>query len=890
MIKKVRLNISGMTCASCVRIIEDSLGKHKGVQNVQVNLGSETANIEYDDQKTSVDDLEKVIGEVGYAVRQENAVLKVGGMTCATCVATVESALKRTGKAAEVTVNLASEKAYVSFNPSVTDLVTLKKAIEDSGYKYLGLEGEETAELEKAARMADLAQKRNRFVLGFAVGIPLMILMYVHIHLPFPMAYLMFAVTTPVFIYVSLPIFTAGYRALKNKNLNMDVMYSMGIGVAYISSLLGTFEILLSRDFLFYESALMLASFLTFGRYLETRAKGKTSDSIRKLIGLQPDEATVVRNGKDETIPVEDVLIDDEVIVRPGERIPVDGTVIDGSSYVNESMITGEPAPVRKSPKDNVVGGTVNKNSVLRIRATRIGKDTVLAQIIRLVETAQGSKPPVQRIADRVVSYFIPVVLLIAITSFAIWYFIIGSSLLFSLTRLISVLVVACPCALGLATPTAVTVGIGRGAELGILVKNGEALELSEKITTVMFDKTGTLTKGLPEVTEMVTFGVSEPRLLEIAGSLEKDSLHPIAEAIVRTAEGRKVTLAKIENFDTVEGKGVKGILDGEAALAGSRALMEDNRIPIPEGAEVRITEIVETGKSITFVSYAGEMVGVIGVADSLKESAIKAVEHMKDLRLDVIMVTGDNRKSAETMAKKIGISRVLAEVLPDDKANEVKRLQEAKEIVSFVGDGINDAPALAQADVGIAIGTGTDVAIETGDIILMKGELTDGVAAIQLARKVMSRIKQNLFWAFAYNTALIPVAAGLLYPVFGIDFRPELAGFAMAMSSVTVVTLSLMLKGYTPMAKRTTSRKEDSGESLNEKGQQELETKRHGQTGDEKEVIMAIDPICKMTVDEKTAQYKSEFEGKTYYFCAPGCKKKFDENPREYAEESKSE
>ncbi len=888
--RKVRLHISGMTCVSCARTIEESLGKHEGVQNVQVNAGSETADIEYDDQKTSVADLEKVVGDAGYGVRHENAVLKVGGMTCATCVATVENALKRTGKAAEVTVNLASEKAYVSFNPEITDLATLKKAINDSGYKYLGLEGEETTELEKAARMADLLQKRNRFILGFAVGIPLMILMYVHIHLPFPMAYLMFALATPVFIYVSLPIFTAAYRALKNRNLNMDVMYSMGIGVAYLSSLMGTFEILLSRDFLFYESALMLASFLTFGRYLETRAKGKTSDAMRKLIGLQPDEATVIRNGKEETMPVEDVIIGNEVIVRPGERIPVDGTVINGSSYVNESMITGEPAPVRKGPKDSVVGGTVNKNSVLRIRATRIGKDTVLAQIIRLVETAQGSKPPVQRIADRVVSYFIPVVLLIAISSFAVWYFVVGNSLLFSLTRLISVLVVACPCALGLATPTAVTVGIGRGAELGILVKNGEALELSEKITTVMFDKTGTLTRGLPEVTDVITFGVSETRLLEIAGSLEKDSLHPIAEAIVRTAEDRKVPLTKIENFDTVEGKGVKGILDGQVALVGSKTLMEDNGISNPESAEDRITAIAETGKSITFVAYAGEMVGVVGVADSLKESAIKAVEYIKDLRLDVIMVTGDNRQSAETIAKKIGISRVLAEVLPDDKANEVKRLQKAKEIVSFVGDGINDAPALAQADVGIAIGTGTDIAIETGDIILMKGELTDGVAAIQLARKVMSRIKQNLFWAFAYNTALIPVAAGLLYPVFGIDFRPELAGFAMAMSSVTVVTLSLMLKGYTPMAKRTTRRKEDSGERLDEKGEQESETKQHGRTGNEKEAIMAIDPICKMTVDEKTAQYKSDFEGKTYYFCAPGCKKKFDENPAKYVEELASQ
>lgn len=801
--KKVRLSIAGMTCASCVRTIEESLAKQNGVHDVHVNLGTETATVEYDDQRTVVADLERAVVEAGYTIRRENAVLKVGGMTCATCVATVENALKKTGRAAQVTVNLASEKAYVSFDPALTDLGLLKKAIEDSGYKYLGLEGEETAEIEKKARAADLAQKRNRFLVGFAVGIPLMILMYVHVKLPFPMAYSMFVVTTPAFLYVSLPIFTAAYRALKNRNLNMDVMYSMGIGVAYTSSLLGTFEIVLSRDFLFYESALMLASFLTFGRYLEARAKGKTSEAIKKLIGLQPKDATVIRNGKEETIPIEDVVIDNEVVVRPGERIPVDGIVMEGVSYVNESMITGEPEPVRKRPTDNVVGGTVNNNSVLRIKATRIGKDTVLAQIIKLVETAQGSKPPVQRIADRVVSYFIPAVLLIAVASFVIWYFIIGNTLLFSLTRLISILVVACPCALGLATPTAVTVGIGRGAELGILVKNGEALELSEKITTVVFDKTGTLTRGLPEVTDVITTGVDEMELLTIAGSLEKNSLHPIAEAIVRAAEERRISHKKIEDFDTVEGLGVKGILDGKVTLAGSRAFMEKNGIPLPEGIDGRVSTIAEGGKSVTFVSYDGRIAGVIGVADSIKTSTFSAVKYLKDLNLDVIMVTGDSKRSAEAIAKKIGIPNVLAEVMPGEKANEVKRLQGENRVVSFVGDGINDAPALAQADVGIAIGTGTDVAIETGDIVLMKGELTDGVAAIQLARKVMSRIKQNLFWAFAYNSALIPVAAGLLYPIFKIDFRPELAGFAMAMSSVTVVTLSLMLKRYTPEARQ---------------------------------------------------------------------------------------
>jgi len=817
--KEIRLNISGMTCASCVHTIEKALLKREGVHSVQVNLGSETASVQYDDEKIETAEIEKAVSDAGYDVRRESAILKIGGMTCATCVATVEKALKKSGGAAQVNVNLAAEKAYVTFNPGVTSVALLKRAVEESGYQYLGLEGEETAELEMKTRKTDLVRKRNRFILGFAVGIPLMVLMYLHIHPPFPMAYFMLVVTTPVFIYVSYPIFKGAYRALKNKNLNMDVMYSMGIGVAYVSSLLGTFQIVLSRDFLFYETALMLASFLTFGRYLEARAKGKTSDAIKKLIGLQPKQATVIRGGKEETIPIEDVGIDNEVIVKPGERIPVDGIVIVGISYVNESMITGEPVPVRKKPEDNVVGGTVNKNSVLRIRATRIGKDTVLAQIIRLVETAQGSKPPVQRIADRVVSYFIPAVLAIAIASFVLWYFVVGNTLLFSLTRLISVLVVACPCALGLATPTAVTVGIGRGAELGILIKNGEALELSEKITTIVFDKTGTLTRGLPEVTDLIPLGISESKLLEIAGSLEKNSLHPIAEAIVRHANEKNIALGNVKNFDTIEGKGVTGSLDGRVVLAGNKAMIEDNNISYPEETDGRISAIQEEGKSITLVSYDGKIMGIIGVADHIKESTFKAVRYMKDLNLEVIMMTGDNKRSAEAIAEKIGISRVLAEVLPEDKANEVKRLQEEKKIVSFVGDGINDAPALAQADVGIAIGTGTDIAIETGDIILMKGELTDGVAAIQLARKVMSRIRQNLFWAFAYNTALIPVAAGLLYPFFRIDFRPELAGFAMAMSSVTVITLSLLLKRYTPAAKGMTGR------------QGEKEKARHGET-----------------------------------------------------------
>jgi Cu+-exporting ATPase len=687
----------------------------------------------------------------------------------------------------------------------------LRKAIEEAGYQYLGLEGEETAELEKRVREKDLRSKRNRFIIGFAVSIPLMVMMYLRIRTPFPMAYFMLVVTTPPFIYIGYPIFKAAYRALRNRNLNMDVMYSMGIGVAYVASLLGTFELVLSRDFLFYEAALMLASFLTFGRYLEARAKGKTSEAIKKLIGLQPKKATVIRMGKEETIPIEDVVIDDEVIVKPGERIPVDGVVTEGSSYVDESMISGEPIPLLKKANSNTVGGTINKNGVLRVRATRVGRDTVLAQIINLVETAQGDKPPVQRIADRVVSYFIPSVLVFALLAFVVWYFLAGYTLLFALTRLISVLVIACPCALGLATPTAVTVGIGRGAELGILIRNGEALELSEKISTMVFDKTGTLTKGRPEVTDLVTLDITEEDLLRAAASLEKNSAHPLAEAVVTYARFKNIQTKHVKEFDTVEGKGVRGIIDGKETFVGNRVFMDESGVGWKDEIDAKVISLEQGGKSIIFVAQGSSLMGLIGVADPLKEETYVAIDQLRKLGLELIIVTGDNERTANAIAKSAGIDRVKAGVLPAEKANEVKRIQGEGKVVSFVGDGINDAPALAQADVGIAIGTGTDIAIESGDMILMQGEIIDAAAAIQLGRKVMSRIKQNLFWAFAYNTALIPVAAGVLYPLFKIAFRPELAGFAMAMSSVTVVTLSLFLKRYVPAAKRMKIGRSDS-------------------------------------------------------------------------------
>jgi len=801
--KKAELKISGMTCATCARTIEKSLLQLEDVSKAEVHLGNETAFVEYDSEKVKLAELEQAVADAGYRVIDEKVSLKVGGMTCATCVKTIENSLNKLDGVSSVDVNLSAERAYVTYNPRAITVTDMKRAIEEAGYQYLGAEGEEAEDLEKTVRDRELRAKISRVIVGFAIGIPLMILSHLRVTLPFPMSHMMLVVSTPAFIYVSHPIFRAAYRSLKNNHLNMDVMYSLGIGVAFVASLLGTFEVVLSKEFLFYETAVLLATFLTMGRYLEARAKGKTSDAIKKLMGLRPKTAVVIRDDAEVEIFIEDLQVGDIIVVKPGGRIPVDGQVVAGESYVDESMITGEPIPTLKQSEDDVVGGTLNTNSVIKFAATKIGKDTVLSQIIKLVQEAQGSKPPIQRIADRAVSYFIPIVLAIAILAFVVWYLVFGNTLLFALTAMISVLVIACPCALGLATPTAVTVGVGRGAELGVLVKNGEALEISEKLTTIVFDKTGTLTKGRPEVTDVVGIGIDDGVLLKLAASVEKNSQHPLAEAIVKKAAERDLEIEESRGFDTFGGKGVIAKVDGKEVLVGNRMLFEERNITYARDVEEKVIGLENEGKTAILVALDHSTCGIIAVADTVKETSQDAVKDLKNMNLDVVMITGDNARTAHAIAQEIGIEKVLAQVLPQDKAANVKELQRKGETVAFVGDGINDAPALAQADVGIAIGSGTDVAIESGEIVLMKDDPIDAVAAVQLSKKVISRIKQNLFWAFAYNTALIPVAAGILYPFFGITFRPEFAGLAMAMSSVTVVTLSLMLKGYIPPTKK---------------------------------------------------------------------------------------
>jgi len=811
--KRAELKVTGMACAACSAAIEKALMSQEGVLQAKVNLGTEIATVEYDPEKLKLADLEMAIKNAGYDVVDEKVVLKIGGMACAMCVGALETGLKRLDGVVDVRVNLASEKAYVSYNPRMVGLEDLKVAVADIGYQFLGLAGEEaSADQEKALLAKDLADKKRRIIIGFAVSLILMALMYLPVHHFIPMSIFMTApnfmnlfmlvVSAPAFIYVSLPIFRAAFRAMRNRSLDMDVMYAMGIGVAYGSSILGTFGIVLTSDFMFYETAIMLASFLTLGRFLEAKAKGSTSEAIRKLVGLQPKKATVLRDGSEIEVAVEEVVVGDQIQVKPGEKIPVDGLVLDGQSYVDESMITGEPVPVLKVVGQNVVGGTINKNGVLRFRATKVGRETILAQIISLVQEAQGSRPPIQRIADRAVSYFIPTILSIAALAFVYWYFIARETLLFSLTALISVLVVACPCALGLATPTAVTVGVGRGAEIGILIKSGEALEASEKLNSVAFDKTGTLTVGRPDVTDLTSFGIDEIDLLRLAANAEKGSEHPLAEAVVRKAQAQGISLIGATDFETLPGKGVLAKVDAKSVVVGNRLLFLERGIETPDELLAKASDFEKQGKTAILIALDGKGCGVLGIADKLKDSARRAVAELKKMGLGVVMITGDNLRSASAVANQLGIEQVLSEVLPEEKSKEIKRLQQGGRKVAFVGDGINDAPALAQADVGIAIGSGTDVAIETGEIVLMKDDLLDAVAAIQLSRKVISRIKLNIFWAFAYNALLVPVAAGALFPFYGITFRPEFAGLAMALSSVTVVSLSLLLKRYTPPAK----------------------------------------------------------------------------------------
>lgn len=810
-LKEMDLPIEGMHCASCVLSLNKTFEKVEGVESVDADLASNKLHLTVNPKKLTFDEIETLVKNLGFELHTDEVTLKLNGMHCASCVMNVENFLIRLDGIFDVKADLTSQTARINYDKTKVTVKDMEEVINSLGFEVLGIDGQLEINEDEIYKN-DLKDKRNRIIVGFAASAVLMALMYIHWH-PFglSMGITSLIISILPFLYVSLPTLKAGFNGLVHKNLNMDVMYSMGITVAYISSILGTFNIVLDHSFMFYETAIMLPSFLLIGRYLEAKAKKKTSDSIRELIGLQPTAATLIEldsNGNivsQKEVNIKEIQIGDILLVRPGDKIPVDGEVIGGHSYVDESMINGEPIPKAKRDGEEVFAGTINQDGVLHIKAKKIGSETVLSNIIRLVEKAKSSRPPVQKLANTAVSYFIPTILTIAVVVFLLWYFVFDSTLLFALTTLISILVVACPCALGLATPTAVTVGVGRAAEFGILIKNGDTLENAGKIDVAAFDKTGTITEGQPEVDDVICYGISENELVELAASVEKNSNHPIAKAIVRKASDMNLELIQTSSFENITGKGLKAQVNDKDILAGNKKLLESQDIEIPQSVLEEYGRLEDLSKTIILIGVDREIKGILSLSDKIKANSKRTIEELHKMGIETYMLTGDNKKTASTVASAVGIDNVCAGVLPENKLDIVKNLQKEDKTVLFVGDGINDAPALTQANIGVAMGNGTDIAMESGDIVVMGGDLENVVAAVQFSKKVMTRIKENLFWAFAYNVILIPLAAGALYAGFGIMFMPEWSALAMALSSVTVISLSLALKGYVPAIKKET-------------------------------------------------------------------------------------
>ena len=737
--------------------------------------------------------------------------LPISGMSCSSCVAKVENKLKKMTGVVHAQVNFASETATVEFVSEQINRQDLILVIESLGYKVTDSQLGDPVAGEKTARESELKKLQSRFLLGLFLVIPLFILVHwsnLGLDNLFTLSkqgnfQLQLIIQTPIQFWVGWQFYRGAWNALKNRTSDMNTLIATGTSAAYIYSVLVTFvpslfaaEGLVSE--VYFDTAGVIIVLILLGRLLEARAKGQTSEAIKKLIGLQAKTARVVRAGQELKIPIEDVVMGDTVIVRPGEKIPVDGVIIEGTSAVDESMVTGESIPVEKQVGAEVIGVTINKTGSFRFKATKVGKDTMLAQIIRMVQEAQGSKPPIARMADIIAAYFVPAVILIALLTFVVWLiFGPNPALTYALLNFVAVMIIACPCALGLATPTSIMVGTGRGAESGILIRGGEALETTHKLDTIVLDKTGTITKGEPAVTDLlVVDGFDKKELLRLAASAEKGSEHPLGEAIVRRAEEENLVLAALDDFIAIPGKGIKAQIEGRNLLLGNPQLLNDNKIPLRD-LEAHISNLAKDGKTPMLVAVDGKAVGIIAVADTVKESSARAIKALRKLGLEVVMLTGDNRSTAEAIARSVGVDRVLAEVLPDQKAAEIKRLQAEGKKVGMVGDGINDAPALVQADVGIAIGTGTDIAIEAADITLISGDLTGVVTAIALSKATIRNIKQNLFWAFAYNTLLIPVAAGVLFPLFGILLNPMFAAAAMGLSSLTVVGNAVRLRRF---------------------------------------------------------------------------------------------
>lgn len=811
--ERINIPIKGMSCPSCVTTIEKGLSKLEGVSEVSVNFGTERATIVHDPGIVQIEKFVDTIKDLGYQANVEKVTIPIGGMTCASCVATIEKALKLEG-VTHADVNLATEKATIEYFPSQVSLAEIKKAIEDVGYKVLEI-AEETApeDREKEARQKEVKTLKTKLAVGVILAIPLFLGSFKE-WFPWVPGFLtnyftLWIIATPVQFWVGWQFYRGFWAALMHKSADMNTLIAVGTSAAYLYSLAVTvfpsyFTVRGIEPKVYYDTAAIIIILIILGRLLEAKAKGETSEAIKKLMGLQPKIARVIRDGEEIEIPVEEVQIDDIVIVRPGEKVPVDGIVKEGRSAIDESMLTGESMPVNKKEGDEVFGATINKTGSFTFIATKVGKDTTLAQIIKLVEEAQGSKAPIQRLADKIAGIFVPIVLVIATITFIVWYlFGPAPALTFALVNFVAVLIIACPCALGLATPTAIMVGTGRGAENGVLIKGGESLETAHKINTVILDKTGTLTKGEPAVTDIIPAnGFSENEVLSFAATTEKGSEHPLGEAIVKKAKEKRIDLQDPKDFNAIPGYGVRAKVNGKTVLLGNLKLMTDENIDIGD-LDKAAEKLSGEGKTPMFIAIDGVTAGIVAVADTLKENSHYAIEKLHELGLEVAMITGDNSRTAKAIAKQVGIDRVLAEVLPEDKAKEVKRLQDEGKIVAMVGDGINDAPALAQANIGIAIGTGADVAMEASDITLITGDLMGVVTSIELSKRTMRTIKQNLFWAFFYNASLIPVAAGVLYPFFGILLNPVFAAAAMAFSSVSVITNSLRLRNFTPGIKK---------------------------------------------------------------------------------------
>ncbi|RXA17806.1 heavy metal translocating P-type ATPase [Methanosarcina sp. MSH10X1] len=817
-LKEITLGVSGMTCSACVANIERVLKRKQGVDSVVVNLELGRAKVGFNPSLISPKEIEDTIESIGYKVEKDTVTLSLEGMSCASCAANIERILIKTDGVISASVNFPLEKAVVEFDSSRISVREIIAAVQGIGYgASVRTESVEYEDREQMFREAEVRRQRNNLIIAAVLGIPVAIgnmgMMFPSLSGLIPSFFfdpiVLFILSTLILIFPGRQFFVGTFKGFRHGVTDMDLLIAGGTGSAYLISVAATFfDLGPGYDTLYYDTVALLILFIVLGRYLEVRARGRTSEAIRKLMGLRAKTSRILVDGMEKEIPVEEVVVGDIVVVRPGEKIPVDGVVIEGSSAVDESMLTGESIPVEKGPGSTVIGATLNKTGAFNFRVAKVGADTALAQIVRLVENAQTSKAPIQRVADVFAGNFIIAVHILTLLAFLFWFFIgywrfgvsaaMGgiSPFLFSLLIGITILVISCPCAVGLATPAAIMVGTGRGAENGVLIKGGEALERAHKLDTIVFDKTGTLTEGTPKLTDLLAApGNEEKQVLFMAATAEKGSEHPLGEAIVKGAEERGISLGKAGNFRSIPGKGVEAYFEEKRILLGTRKLMEENGISF-ETLEPEMRAFEENGKTAMLVTLESEAIGLVAVADTLKENSREAVETLTKMGVEVAMITGDNAITAGAIARQVGISRVLAEVLPEDKANEVRKLQEEGKLVGMVGDGINDAPALIQSDIGIAMGAGTDVAMESAEIVLIKNDPRDVVVALKLSRLTIRKIKQNLFWAFGYNSIGIPIAAGILYPLFHrILITPELAAAFMALSSVSVTTNSLLMK-----------------------------------------------------------------------------------------------